>query len=351
MTKQPDLSPFENALRLANPGISQMEARTITYWSLATHYDFDPKPILAFFEQLDCGKTWLARMLAGNDTPSIDDPIIRTPLCKNPLWMKGNTYATIRDELDYCYKHSHVAVFDQYDEGLDNTTEGLLAKRFLKSNSSVLINVGQGGSIYQKEKYNLNGWTSYGSRKEFSSAALMSRCIIIKPKTVDMKKNKSQLTDPGSVQDILDYLGDRPTTAGGLQGRAAQIYLPLAAIARILGDDDWLEYVAGQYSFTAAELNIRKGYEDKEAILKALEICRAHSTRLHTNWIKISSVKRTVNVEFDKHLKPDQVATTLHRQGYKISKIDGFDVVWMGKKEKRPLTKEDFELDVGLFGE
>ena len=51
------LRPYEDALRLANPGINQMEARTIVYWALATHYDFDPKPILLICKSFGCGKS------------------------------------------------------------------------------------------------------------------------------------------------------------------------------------------------------------------------------------------------------------------------------------------------------
>ena len=51
------LRPYEDALRLANPGIDQMQARTMGYWALATYYDFDPKPILLVLKSFGCGKT------------------------------------------------------------------------------------------------------------------------------------------------------------------------------------------------------------------------------------------------------------------------------------------------------
>ena len=47
---------YEEVLRLANPGINQMQARTIVYWALATYYDFDPKPILLVHKSFGCGK-------------------------------------------------------------------------------------------------------------------------------------------------------------------------------------------------------------------------------------------------------------------------------------------------------
>lgn len=51
------LRPYEDSLRLANPGIDQMEARTIVYWALSTYYDFDPKPILLVHKSFGCGKS------------------------------------------------------------------------------------------------------------------------------------------------------------------------------------------------------------------------------------------------------------------------------------------------------
>ena len=51
------LRPYENALRLANPGINAMQARTMVYWALATYYDqFDPKPLLLIYKAFGCGK-------------------------------------------------------------------------------------------------------------------------------------------------------------------------------------------------------------------------------------------------------------------------------------------------------
>jgi hypothetical protein len=60
----------------------------------------------------------------------------------------------------------------------------------------------------------------------------------------------------------------------------------------------------------------------------ALEICK-HNTdiMLHEHWIKPSDVKRTANTECDMNLKPQQVATILHRRGHEVITIDGFKVV------------------------
>jgi hypothetical protein len=51
------LQPYEDALSLANPGINQMQARTMVYWALSTYYDFDPKPLLLVLKSFGCGKT------------------------------------------------------------------------------------------------------------------------------------------------------------------------------------------------------------------------------------------------------------------------------------------------------
>ena len=76
------------------------------------------------------------------------------------------------------------------------------------------------------------------------------------------------------------------------------------------------------------EQGLGREYEPEEAVLGALEICRNNaSIMLHGHWIKISHIKKTANIEYDMNLKPQQVATILHRNGHEISTIDGYKVV------------------------
>lgn len=125
------LSPYEDALRLANPGINQMQARTIVYWALSTYYDFDPKAILLVYHSFGCGKTDLLNALF--------------PMVDSGRWIEGNSYAVIRDELDGC----KTAFLDERDDENDNIPESLLRKRFRQANSGISVNRNEGGALFE----------------------------------------------------------------------------------------------------------------------------------------------------------------------------------------------------------
>jgi len=76
------------------------------------------------------------------------------------------------------------------------------------------------------------------------------------------------------------------------------------------------------------EQGLGREYEPEEAVVGALEICRHNpDPRLNGDWIKISDIKRTANTEYEMNLKPQQVATILHRRGLEVTTIDGYKVV------------------------
>ena len=155
----------EDALILANPGISHMQARTIVYWALATYCNIDPKALLLILNSFGCGKTDLL--------------ITLLPMVNDGRWIEGNSYAAIRDELDGC----KTAFLDERED--ENVVpEGLLTKRFKEANSSISVNRATTSAAFRKETLNINGWTAVARRKRFNSVALMSRCLIIEPEFI-----------------------------------------------------------------------------------------------------------------------------------------------------------------------
>jgi hypothetical protein len=296
------LRPFEDALRLANPGIDQMEARTIVYWALSTYYDFDPKPILLIYKSFGCGKSDLLATIY--------------PMVDGGEWIEGDTAATIRDQLDHC----KTAFFDEKDW----IPEKWLNKRFKKSNSAILINKAVEGVVFSPRSLDINGWTVVAARKPFKDVALMSRCLVISPRFVE--NPESRVSDPGSLRPIAQQLGEVRQLPS--EGRAMQVWRPLATIAFKFNDMEWLTYASTNLTSDVEEQDLGRQYEPEEAVVGALEICK-HNTSilLHEHWIKLSDVKRTANTEYDMNLKPQQVATILHRRGYEVSTIDGFKVV------------------------
>jgi len=301
------LRPYEDALRLANPGISQMQARTIVYWALSTHYESDPKAILLVIHFFGCGKTDLLTTLF--------------PMVDAGRWIEGNSYAVIRDELDGC----KTAFLDERDDDKDNIPESLLRKRFRQANSRISINRGEGSAVFTRQGLNINGWTAVARRNPFQDVALMSRCLVITPEFIE--NPDARVTDVGSLRRIVDQLGQVEPLPS--EGRAMQVWRPLAAIAGRFNDREWISYAAINLTSDIEEQDLGRQYEPEEAVVGALEIFKnsTNTQKLHGHWIKISDIKRTANTEFETNLKPQQVATTLHRRGYEVSTIDGYPAV------------------------
>ena len=296
------LRPYEDAIRLANPGIDQMQARTIVYWGFSTYYDFDPKPILLIYKSFGCGKSDLLAAIK--------------PMVDGGEWIEGDTFATIRNQLNRC----KTAFIDEKDW----IPEKLLNMRFKRSNSGMLINRAMQGVIFTQESLNINGWTVVAARKPFKDVALMSRCLVISPRFVE--NPDSRVTDAGSLRPIVDLLGQveqLPT-----EGRAMQVWRPMAAIAHRFNDLGWISYAGIHLTSDMEEQDLGREYEPEEAVVGALEICKNHSNDiLYEHWIKISDIKKTANTEYEMNLKPQQVVTILHRRGHEVSTIDGYKVV------------------------
>ena len=153
----------------------------------------------------------------------------------------------------------------------------------------------------------------------------MSRCLIIEPEFIPSPD--ARVTNVGSLQSIADELGGVQQLAS--EGRTMQIWRPLAAIASKFGDGEWMNYAINTFCSDVREQGLTRQYEPEEAVTGALEICRHNATRLYDHWVRISDVKKTTNTEHEVSLKPDQVAAMLHRQGHRISTIDGYPVVWV----------------------
>ncbi|MFC2035838.1 hypothetical protein ACFLUJ_06940 [Chloroflexota bacterium] len=300
------LGPFEDALMLANPGVSHMQAKTIVYWALATYYDFDPKPILLIYHSFGCGKTDLLTTLF--------------PMVDNGRWIDGNSYAVVRDELDGC----RTAFLDERDDDNDNIPESLLRKRFRQSNSRVSVNRNIGGAEFTRQGLNINGYTVVARRNPFRDVALTSRCLVISPEFIE--NPDARVTNPGSLQGIVDQLGHVEPLPS--EGRAMQVWRPLAAIAGRFNDREWIDYAAINLTSDVEEQDLGRQYEPEEAVVGALEICKnSPNTCFQRHWIKISDIKRTANGEFETTLKPQQVVATLHRRGFEVSTIDGYPAV------------------------
>ena len=279
----------------------------MVYWALSTYYDFDPKAILLIIHSFGCGNTDLLTALF--------------QMVNSGRWIEGNSYAVVRDELHDC----KTAFLDERDDDKDNIPESLLRKRFRKANSQMSVNRPEGSAVFTRRQININGWTAAARRNPFSDVALMSRCLVISPQLVE--NPDARVINVGSLQGIVAQLGHVEPLPS--EGRAIQVWRSLAAIAGRFNDNEWISYASVNLTSDTEEQNIGRQFEPEEAVIGALEICKNSSfiTRLHDHWIKISDIKKAANGEFEMNLKPQQIASTLHRKGHEVSKIDGYPVV------------------------
>lgn len=306
------LQRYEDALRLANPGINPPQARTMVYWALATYFDFNPKPLLLIYKAFGCGKSDLLSTLL--------------PMTNRGKIIEGNSYATVRDEL--ADRRTCTAFFDERDDDRDAVPESLLRKRFKVENSLISVNRARGDAIFDRQQLNINGWTAVARRSLFHDSALLSRCAVISPEQAAPEALvNARVTNMGSLQLLKDLLGDVDLTPG--KGRAAEVWKPLISIAVRFIDTDWIAYASSNVAADAGEDDLTRHYEPEEAIESAFQICAStpNHPALPGGWIKISDVRRTVNAEFDQDFKPAMVAATLRRKGHSVSVIDGYPAV------------------------
>jgi len=308
---------FVEALLKANAGISELQARTMVYYAVATYYDdIDPFPILLVNNDFGCGKSDLIDTLF--------------PMCKGSERIKGTTDASIRDELESC----RTAFIDENE----NLPEHWLTRRFKKSNAKVNIKH-QTAKGFMNIELNLFGATVVAKRKSFRDGALNSRCLTIQPKLI---KDESQLTgcgvtDVGSLQGVVDTIGE--TTQILNSGRTAQVWRPLQGIAKAFDDEEWLEWAKEEFGVDMQVIEIARMYEPREAVLMAVDIIKSQqgddgikSIDKNGNWYKLSDLKAITSAETESDLTGIEIGMLLTRNGYKgkVKPYQGYPAVNLG---------------------
>lgn len=259
-------------------------------------------PVLFILGSYNCGKSWLLDTLF--------------PMCDGSRQINGNTYATIRDELDTC----PTAFIDENEK----LPEGLLRRRFMQSNSAVRFKAAVSSGGYQDKTANVFGYTVIAKRYPFKDVALQSRCIIITPEQLPLKCSGCRITDVGSLVPVVQKL-ELPTLDFEAAGRVMQMWRPLAAIAKRLGDDEWTNWAAEHLKQETEIQNSGRIFEPREAVLRAYEQCD-DALNSDEMWVKLTDIKNTANTESGLHLKPNQISEILQRAGIKMHVSHGYPV-------------------------
>lgn len=306
------LKVYIEALLKANAGISELQARTMVYYGIATYYDeIDPFSILFIKNDFGCGKSDLIETLF--------------PMCNGSEWIKGTTDATFRDGLEGC----RTAFIDENE----NPPEHWLTKRFKRSNAKVDIKRQMPKGGFMDIEINLFGATVFAKRNSFNDGALNSRCLVIQPELI---KDESQLagcgvTNVGSLQGVVDELGEIPQVLRS--GRAAQVWRPLEGIAKAFDDEEWLEWAKEEFGVDMEVIEITRMYEPREAVLMAVEVVKRSSAVESIDkggkWYRLADLRGITNGEEENTLTGVEIGTILIRNGYKgkVKKYGGYPAV------------------------
>jgi len=308
--RQDSIKRYVEALMGANAGIDELQARTMVYYAVATYYEeIDPFPILLVKNDFGCGKSDLVDTLF--------------PMCSGSKRIKGETEATIRDDLDGC----RTAFFDEHED----LPEKWLVKRFKRSNAETSVKSLTKDGWLDRE-VNLFGATVVAKRQGFRDGALNSRCLTIQPTYV--KDCSCKVTNAGNLHGVVTKLGNLPQVIKS--GRVAQVWKPLEGIAKTFDDEEWLEWAKIEFGVDMEVIDMMKYYEPREAVLKAVEMCRDDGIEpfdKEKTRFKLSDLREIINTEMDTHkITAQEIGLILIKNGYrgKVKPYHGYMAVNLG---------------------
>jgi len=286
-------------------GLSENEAKLCVYYALASHFNFENIPILAFIGATGTGKSEAMKQLF--------------PMVKGK-WIAAKTTAGLREDL----KDVRVAFIDESDK----VDEELLTLRFNKETGMVKTNKPQGAG-WQEVRENIFGATVLARRTPIADVALRSRCLIIKtkPKEGNYKRTPDKdLPDSGDLSKAVNWLKKQMNIEQASSGRVNQTWNLLLEVAKY--DPDWLSWANEQIRLEQSNLKGGQGYEPQEAVLKALDaLARNAFGKRDTKSVRISDIKRFLWDEYELKMKGNQIMEMLGDLGFETKPISGYDSV------------------------
>jgi hypothetical protein len=230
-------------------GLDTDQAKTVVYWAIATHaIDKQQKmPILTVTGPLNSGKS---------DLLTIIGQIVYQP---RPIDGEVSS-AILRDKLEI-YTTAIIEEADKVDEQL-------ILKRYGRQTSNTEVNRGNTSQGFKREPLNLFGATVLHRRVPFKDPAVDSRSITIK--TIHKPGNyimpSLSAVPLATLASTVNWSLSLPLP----QGRAADVWSPLFRVAATYIDKVWLQYAAGEFKKSIANLSVGQEYEPSQLVVSKL---------------------------------------------------------------------------------
>lgn len=307
-----------NAITLAC-GLDINQAKTVVYWTIATHA-LDKLKMLAILVLQGVhgsGKSTLMALLGR--------------ICHSPVFIDGKvSKAELRDSL----KLNTTALIE---EG-DNVDERLILMRYSRQTATTSVKRGSASQGWTREPMNLFGATVLHRRLPFRDAAVDSRSITIK--TVYKPGSYSMPTLDGTALANIAACVDWSKTLSLPDGRAADTWMPLFQAALYCKDSEFLQYALGELDKAIASLSVGQEYEPSQVVVSKL-VSLAITPDLQQLKPRVSLQEITKALKNDGHdLNPWQIGKILRGLGFQTKLSGGTNYVYIDKAHLLDVAKK-----------
>lgn len=303
-------------------GITKEQAKTCLYYAVATHLlpeELDIMPILAIVGPQGTGKSDLITQLS--------------TMVKGPDKVGTESISTLRDGLNK-------TITALIDEGGD-VYEKYLIQRYAKGTSVVPYKKGYGSNVWKSLRAHIFGATIIARRIPFKDAATTSRSIIIRtvynPGDYRIKYFRKAHIKLGNVASKVSF--EEETSE-----RIRNNWMPLQAIARYLGDKQWLKY---SYEEIKKSTRVLKGSQKLEPEHALLMVLREKMIRIVSGTdqvlpgdVTVGDVRKELKSEFDCYLSNTQIIEICQAWGFKVVSSSGYPKVKFDQELLEKLCKE-----------
>ncbi len=291
----------------ATCGLSTNEAKTIIYYSVATHgiQRMQIMPILVLRGPQGTGKSTIMELLK--------------QMAYSPKLIDGRVSpAVLRDSL----KYETTALIEEAD-GVD---EELLIRRYSRQTSKTAVKRGSAMQGFKDEQFDMFGATILHRRVPFKDAALDSRSIVIK--TVYKPGGYSMSTlSSSSLRQIADS-ADWGNPLGLPTGRVTDAWRPLFQAALACKEKDWLVYAVNEVNKGNERLMAGQKYEPENALVYSLQTLFYQNSLLSDPQpVIISNLKPHLKHHYDIVLKNYQIEEMARNLGFKITRPHGYSTL------------------------
>lgn len=293
------------------------EAKTVLYWAIATHGlpKLTTFPILVFKGPSGTGKSTLLDVLGELAyKPSRIDGKVRKPVLRDSL--TAHTTALV--------------------EEADRVNEDIILSRYATRTSGTTVNRKAPGE-WKREHLELFGATALHRRLPFRDPAVLSRSIVVTTHRASVGTYRA--SDFAGHREAVERLGREVNWEKAAQdeaGRSADTWGPLLAVARHLGDEDWLGHARSQMA--KADETLQAGQEEEpteQAFQALLELAIGDEPDKGEVAERVLLAHVTANVsERGQRLNPWQVGGMLREMGFEVKKSGGKQYVYTGGANK-----------------